>query len=320
MKCKSETIFGDEIQPTTKKIRESAKPGLKCKLCTYSTKKINVASNKVIRLHLKDVHFVCKICENKFDNKNTLYSHYKTSHYVDDVRVKCAIDGCPKTSREADIYLHIQTAHQNIGLNSDRLKIENRNERKSVCNTCGVTVITQYLNQHMRAKHIDSPLLNCSLCTFSTKLAFNLKNHENGHTVKMVTCEICKESFIKEIHLRKHKILSHEGGQLLCATCEYKSWCPKNLRRHKESHQEKTINCDKCEYIGKGKYQMRAHMNIHRGCRYKCGKCDYTSYNRGNLYNHRVMKHVDTILKCDECNFSSKSNRTVKIHIERVHK
>ena len=319
VECKSEKILSDEILPPIKTTKKSVASGLRCNLCPFSTKKLNVASNKVIRLHLKNVHFVCKICENICDNENNLNSHFKSSHYVDDNRIKCSIDGCSKTSREASIYMHIQTVHQNVVFNSDRLKIEDRKLRKSVCNTCGVTVITQYLNQHTREKHEDSPLLNCAQCEFSTKLARNLKEHASRH-VEMFRCKICEESFTKQIRLRKHKILFHGGGQLTCANCDYKTWCPKNLRRHKESHEEKTIYCDQCEYIGKGSYQMRSHMNIHRAPRYKCGKCDYTSYNRGNLYNHRIMKHGDTILKCDECNFSSKSKRTVKIHRERVHK
>ena len=316
---KSETILGEEIKPKINTIGPSIGHGLRCNICTYSTKKMNVASNKVIRLHLKNVHFVCKICEYKFDNRNTLNGHYKSSHFVDDVRLKCSIDGCLKTSREADIYLHIQTAHQNMGLNSDRLKIKIRNEIKSVCNICGGTFGKQYIKQHIKDIHGNKPVLNCSQCQFSTKFAYSLKDHERGH-IGMVRCDMCEESFTKQRHVRKHKILFHEGVQLLCATCDYKTWSPNNLRRHKESHNEKSIICDKCEYTGKGNYQMRAHMRIHGDPRYKCGKCDYKCYNSGNLYNHRIMKHGHTILKCDECNFSSKSKRTVKIHTERVHK
>ena len=213
VQCKSETILSGDIQPKISTFRQSVGSGLRCNLCPYSTKKRNVASNKVIRLHLKNVHFVCKICENQFDNRNNLNSHYKSSHYVDDVRLKCSIEGCLKTSREADIYLHIQTAHLNMRLNSKRLKIKSRNERQSFCNICGGTFVKQYINQHMRDKHGNKPVLNCSQCLFSTKYPYSLKDHERGH-IGMVRCEICEESCTKQIHLRKHKILFHDGSLL----------------------------------------------------------------------------------------------------------
>ena len=101
--------------------------------------------------------------------------------------MKCSIGGCLKTSSEAFIYLHIQTAHKDVGLHSDRLKIENRKERKLVCDICGVTVIMYYINRHMREVHGNRPVLNCSQCQFSSKFEFILKDHTAG-TVSPECC------------------------------------------------------------------------------------------------------------------------------------
>ena len=61
------------------------------------------------------------------------------------------------------------------------------------------------------------------------------------------------------------------------------------------------------------KRQKRVHANV------PCGKCGKTFFNSDGVKRHMEDGHRDSLLKCDQCDFTCKPRRSMIIHVQGVH-
>ena len=321
--------------------------GLKCKYCPFEPSGRQQA--KHLRKHARRVHFVCFICEEKFLNRREMDNHIDEKHREDEHFLRCNIDGCSfrtnissiltqlkkkihKYSLPASIAVHFRSIHQMIKLQCDQCGNKSKHmgdlkrhqmthdklRPKVECNICGVSMLIRYISEHMNRIHSERPSLFCSKCKFSSKSAKYMKAHEEGHTDPS-KCKMCHYTCTSELQLKRHVKFKHEGEAVLCSFCNYKTYTHSHLRKHEETHNERTIKCTLCEYVGKSENSLKVHLLRHDDPKYFCEQCQYKTYDSTNFRVHMTVKHGNIICQCEECDYKTKSKRSLRQHIKKHH-
>ena len=310
---------------------QHSKYWLRCKMCKYDTK--SLSCQRHLRVHMKKVHFSCVICEILFENSQELNTHFKLTHKTSDNRVICHINGCLQTNQTVmHLYNHLNSVHKGVWYNCDQCNIRFNNEsnlkrhknvkhikippKKIKCSLCDIEVQKRSLLNHMQNIHGENPTLFCSKCQFSTKDSKYLQLHEEGHLEKL-HCQKCVFSCITPAYMKRHLKFKHEGAEMLkCPTCSFKSQMLSNLKYHIETHNDRSLQCDLCEFKAITGYRLKKHSAKHQDPKYGCTQCDYKTYDSGNFSVHLTVKHGNEILKCDKCEYATKSRRSLRKHRE----
>ena len=321
-----------------------------CNHCSFTT--MSTIAAKTMRQHKAKTHFICKVCENKYENRRALHLHFGSDHLVDENSIKCSIDGCTRILSKPTIQTHVKIAHkERIWLTCDYMYGEtNRCDKKytcsfqlrrhkekghitfkpkekkkkeifsSPCKLCGKMIKENPVNLyvHMKKIHSNRPLVYCTQCNFATKDPNYLMSHESGH-LGLIRCEICDISFTSGTSLKKHQEIVHgEGERFICSSCNFKTWKLPRLTEHKKIHNEKTFKCEQCDYMGATTNNLRVHRLRHKEAKFICEKCSYKTSDGGNFHVHKTVKHGNVVLKCEYCpDFSTKSSRSLRKHKER---
>ena len=296
----------------------------------------------IFRTHMQEMHFVCYICDARFEDTNELGIHYK-SHKTKEGKFVCNSNGCSyERSNISGLFTHARAVHNGEWFTCDecpkkymflyeladhkknhvkknKIKELHKNKirkgkskmcERTVCKVCGKSRTN--IKQHVKLQHTDLPLMFCSLCTYSTKNKIELKLHEKGHGEKF-KCNQCNFSCKRINSLKVHKRFKHDGIGYKCSICDHTVRRAHILRQHMEIHNEPTLQCQRCELKANGPIDLKRHMERHNP-KYLCDKCDYKTYDAGNFTVHKIVKHGNDILKCSLCKYETKSKRSLKKH------
>ena len=123
----------------------------------------------------------------------------------------------------------------------------------------------------------------------------------------------------KPFSLKRHLAEIHNIGDVFqCNQCDYKTGGPTSrskMKNHMASHSnEKNFQCDQCEFSGNTKASLDQHLRRHNAPKYLCNECDYKSTDSGNFSAHRTVKHGSVVLSCEDCNYNTKSRRSLREH------
>ena len=132
----------------------------------------------------------------------------------------------------------------------------------------------------------------CSECASTFHEKKNLHHHlRKDHGLKKYKCDLCAFRANDLTSLRKHEKAKHENIVLECKQCEYKTQDGSNLNRHiRSKHVKKNIKCEQCNFETDRNDMMKRHV-----------------------------KAMHTLKTCNECEFSTKSIREMKIHKRTQH-
>ena len=317
-----------------------------CKYCPFKLPTTNFKPK--LRKHNKVEHFVCEICEKKHDNKDELDVHMNSLHKGIEGSLICGVNGCERNMQRLQTVLeHVRICHKRV---ADR-----------ICKDCNKPFLT--LTQHKRLHHADpSSLKTCTTCGYTCLRKSGLLMHtklrhpKSGSFSRKFQCASCDFetsglSQEEEYKLIMHKRI-HQGGEIICTMCPYKTEIPFSLKRHlAENHNighvfqcnqcdykiggptskahmkthmanhlnEKNFQCDQCEFAGNTKTSLERHLKRHNSnsAKYHCDECDYKSTDSGNLRAHRQVKHGSVVLSCEECDYSTKSRRSLREHSKK---
>ena len=130
----------------------------------------------------------------------------------------------------------------------------------------------------------------------------------------------------------------HEGTKYYCDECDYNATTKNNVRIHRESkHLGKIYYCTECSYSSNCEESVNKHRRAkHLGIFHNCIHCDYKSLWQDNVRRHVKNMHIGAIqlkemrvnrgvssnkfiLKCQLCNFTSKSEKDLVIHKKNSH-
>ncbi|KAK4886265.1 hypothetical protein RN001_002536 [Aquatica leii] len=170
---------------------------------------------------------------------------------------------------------------------------EHRNFKKSICSTCGVTV-----------------------------MAMNLKKHILIHTELPVKCKECGKTCKNSESLRGH-MFTHKGIKLECKIC-YKVYKHRAaFRAHKRRHElgdVKTVPCNICAKLFYDKQVLQKHIRSHTGERpYLCKFCNkgFSSIHARNIHTRQHTNEKP--YACQFCKIAFPQKVSLKTHIKSKH-
>ena len=131
-------------------------------------------------------------------------------------------------------------------------------------------------------------------------------------------CQLCGAHERSQQSLNIHHRLKHEAQ--MCGTCGKIFELATSLSHHMYSHYESKYYCEKCNYHCYFKSELKTHKITHHTtpqhqCMYP--KCGHWFMRKGDLVIH-VETHRKRKLKCNDCDFETKSRKYLKEH-QRVH-
>ena len=131
-------------------------------------------------------------------------------------------------------------------------------------------------------------------------------------------CQLCGAHERSQQSLNNHHCLQHEAQ--MSGTCGKIFELAKSLTHHMYSHYESKYYCEKCNYHCYFKSKLKTHKITHyttpqHQCMYP--KCGCWFMQKGDLIIH-VETHRKRKLKCNDCDFETKSRKYLKEH-QRVH-
>ncbi|XP_074029527.1 uncharacterized protein [Leptinotarsa decemlineata] len=150
---------------------------------------------------------------------------------------------------------------------------------------------------------------------------------------RLYSCKKCSFSAASDAEVKYHFVEAHNSnGKLSLYECDSCSFVTRHWNvwsNHKLIHLSEDqivwLNCEKCTYRSKLKGNLEKHMLTHSSSeekRFKCQECPYQSMWKRDLERH-LVKHQepDQVTKygCHLCSFSTKHQRYLKFHVQKVH-
>ena len=301
-----------------------------------------------LRQHNKSEHHVCEVCHKKHPNKEELDRHMETEHKDIEGKLVCGIKSCTTSlqSYKADsigaLVAHVKLVHDRVPYicrqckkpyhDRKRHKLLHRADPSTLftCKECEFHCITEKnLKRHKSMAHsIANPdkILLCNSCNFKTDglshdEEFKLMVHKRVHRNGEISCDMCPYKSPKRYTLKKHLAEKHGLGRVFhCNLCNYKTSGHDgkgHMTIHMARHsKEKPFLCDKCEFSGRTKQSLNRHMQRHDRTtpKYLCDECDYKSFDQSNFAAHRRVKHGLLVLSCAQCDYNTKSTRSLRDH------
>ena len=84
--------------------------------------------------------------------------------------------------------------------------------------------------------------------------------------------------------------------------------------------QTLSLLCDQCSFMAEPATDMRKYVEDHNPFAFECLQCDFKTKN--NIFLKMHIKHKHTChekLLCDECDFTTNKNRKLVTHKEKKH-
>lgn len=298
-------------------------------------------SKRAIALHIRFKHhndnklgFKCRICQQRFNNKEQRMLHYKNEH-LGESPFQCIECGKGFASKSG-LYGHRQVHSTNTNsfkckyCNKEFSRRDSYNEHLLIhegprhrCPYCNKEFVQRSnMVRHIRIHTGEKPY-KCIHCDkmFSDKGACN--SHMRVHTrEEESSCPYCGKVYSKKQKLKYHIRLHTGEGLVGCEICNKTFTNSYMLKEHRAIHDQQTqILCAEC---GKGfsstKYMLRHVELIHKPSRsFACVLCSKVFSQqtrlRQHLMTHGNVKHVQCLL----CERGYNSRRSVRNHLLKKH-
>lgn len=175
-----------------------------------------------------------------------------------------------------------------------------------------------------RASRGGATVHSCNVCSETFSEALQLLAHAEVHTrYQSFKCQLCGEQFVDEAVIKRHLTNVHaaELTDNSCRLCGKQCRDSRTLMKHSWEHSgEKNHSCSKCGKTFHNKARLKRHMQSHRNKSVRCDVCDEEFPDGRTLMNHR---HSHTNMSgrqfpCKECGKTFGSRSSQQIHM-RIH-
>ena len=161
----------------------------------------------------------------------------------------------------------------------------------------------------------------CQLCGAHEHSQQSLNNHHRlQHEAQM--CGTCGKIFKLATSLTHHMYSQYES-KYYCEKCNYHCYFKSELKTHKITHH--TTPQHQCMYPKCGRWFMRKgdlviHVETHRKCKLKCDDCDFETKSKKYLKEHQRVHGDNLPYKCEKCGKGFKWRSSVRNHRKNAHK
>ena len=148
-------------------------------------------------------------------------------------------------------------------LRKDANRHHKANHGKCICHKCGRSCNTpSTLERHMYTHSENRPHV-CRTCGERFAFEGEYKQHRFKHRhIAAFPCNQCEKRFMCKGELVKHVVV-HKKILQKCPDCDYSSYDPRNLTKHRKSHEDDlTYLCKKCNVMFKYWMQCARHECI----------------------------------------------------------
>ena len=313
-KCDFSTNYYEKLQKHFEFNHKNGAPknAVKCLHCSFAVPSDpKTFPNRQIRKHMHNAHFVCKVCQTKYNTRTGVSKHFDQDHRIGDdmSKLKCSVDGCPREFKSSikdkkykfnfyGIIQHVKRDHKGIRYECDEIVI--RNADTSKCEKKFTKLHS--LNCHKKKKHYDPQ-----------------KPKVNKNSNPTMQCTVCGKQLLRS-SLYGHMRNTHSSiGLLSCLKCSFSTRVPNSLKYHKNQHLPGK-RCLICSFSTSSSYNFKRHMKYkhERGESFLCSFCDYKSFDPNHLKQHE-QTHGEYTYKCDICKYKGKTEVYLKRH-GNIHK
>ncbi|VVC87738.1 unnamed protein product [Leptidea sinapis] len=259
--------------------RVSEVSGLTCPICIK-----NFISDYFLKKHIishlpKPV--ACKVCNQSFKSKFTLFEHAKMMHILCIPSFSCSI--CNRLFK-----------------NRTRLQHHEKNHFYKKCLLCDKYFKSQkYFNTHLVRHGIKYNMSKrnvvfCSVCEKACSNENELSLHVNKAHIQMkpYSCDMCEKQFYTEYNLKCHKKLHNLYSREECKFCHRVFKCRRSLVIHLRRHIDIKPNaCPVCSQTFYSESEVRKHMKLKHGGKFCCRVCRKVVDSNSDLKQHIKVSH-----------------------------
>lgn len=243
---------------------------------------------------------ICIICNQIFDDFNSLTQHFKEHKSEANV---CNI--CNKT---------FKTAHK-----FSKHKCTKAGEKPYVCQMCSRSFgCLGNLKRHL-FKHTGERAHVCEICDKTFSMKGDLKRHSQIHSSDERTqvCQICNKSYLRTEHLKRH-MLTHTGERPhQCQLCSKSFALPENLKKHMQLHTGvRPYACSQCDKTFTTSYNLQVHLRVHRNVRnFHCQFCPESFITADALTQHMLVHTGEPCFECGKCGAYFRRPKDLRRHV-----
>ena len=130
-----------------------------------------------------------------------------------------------------------------------------------------------------------------------------------------VSCNKCNYATLYNSKLVKHITRRHHK---VCPTCQI-VFDHKTLLEKHVIQNHTVYTCEICSYSTKWGSSLSRHSRIHNETMIQCDQCDFTCLKNSDLLKHMDSKHNTSEYNCDKCDVKTRTKIMLKFHDEKVH-
>ena len=176
---------------------------------------------------------------------------------------------------------------------------------------------------HIVADHNIVRKFWCKDCNFSFKTKKGLWFHNQSKHLGVVhPCDVCNLVYSTRPSLTNHIAIVHKGKRYKCSRCKLMLTSQFSLKGHMKRHRGEKEKCDICDqefnkYSSLTLHKNQSHLGISSEIHF-CKICDWSGTKMG-IISHNEVKHNGKVFRCDQCEYKSFQQSSLKSHKTRKH-
>ncbi|XP_070546225.1 zinc finger protein 181-like [Ptychodera flava] len=219
-----------------------------------------------------------------------------------------------KISSEKDVEHHREMVK--------KIFTESNDSAVYLCERCGLSFKSSS-NLEVHQQRADCSERKCRFCGKKFPHREWQEHLLNHHVTELIVyeCHVCEKQYWQRGTFNNHvKVHQVNGNPFTCNECGATFSSTKSLRSHKVIHNGRELHCDFCEYKTYYKYQLNIHMKRHSDSEaFDCKFCGKHLVSSGSLSTHIQRFHIQSKHECTDCKKEFSFLHELNHHIARHH-
>uniref|UniRef100_A0A2M4ADD7 Putative mudr-1x ap n=1 Tax=Anopheles triannulatus TaxID=58253 RepID=A0A2M4ADD7_9DIPT len=191
------------------------------------------------------------------------------------------------------------------------------------CQLCGETFQSEHeIKQHLQEQHMEQMTsTSCVICGKRCTNQSSLIKHSWDHSrVRRHCCPQCDKTFHHKARLKRH-MESHRNKSVKCEQCGESFPDGRSLMNHRHSHTKSSkFPCTECGKTFGSRSSQQIHIRIHTGERpYACRFCWKAFADGGTLRKHERIHTGEKPYGCSVCTKAFNQRVVLREHIRAHH-